>query len=130
MTPEKDKALCDKYPLIFAERHMDPHDTCMCWGLDCGDGWYDLIDLLCGQLQSMTDNNPHAPDRFPQVVAVQVKEKYGGLRFYVRNASDYQDGMIQMAEAVAYKTCDVCGKAGKPNDGGWIKTRCSDHEDL
>ena len=52
-------------------------ETCMCWGIDTGDGWYDLIDTLCGLLQFNTDRN-----RCPQVEATQVKEKYGTLSFY------------------------------------------------
>ena len=49
----------------------------MCWGFSCGDGWYLLIDRLCSSLQWDTDTN-----KYPQVVATQVKEKYGTLRFY------------------------------------------------
>lgn len=126
MSPDKDKALCKKYPLIFAERHRSMQETAMCWGFDCGDGWYDLIDALCGRLQSMTDYNPNN-DRFPQIVATQVKEKYGSLRFYVRTASDYQDGVIDMAESMSYHICEVCSAPGTPNKEGWIRTTCAAH---
>lgn len=105
---------------------MPMQETAMCWGLDCDDGWYDLIDALCERLQSMTDYNPNN-DRFPQIVATQVKEKFGGLRFYVRAASDYQDGLISMAESLSYHICEVCGNPGKPNKSGWIRTTCATH---
>lgn len=126
MSPDKDKALCEKYPKIFADRHGDMRSTAMCWGFDCGDGWYDLIDVLCAHLQAMTDNNPNN-DRFPQIVAAQVKEKFGGLRFYVSASSDYQDGAISMAESMSYHICEVCGNPGKPNNRGWIRTTCAAH---
>jgi hypothetical protein len=29
---ELDELLCQRYPLIFAERHLSQMQTCMCWG--------------------------------------------------------------------------------------------------
>lgn len=125
MRHELDEALCAKYPKIFANRHGDMRTTAMCWGFDCGDGWYTLIDQLCGKLQSMTDYNSHAPDRFPQIVASQIKEKYGGLRFYVEGASDWQDGVISFAEYLSESTCEVCGNPGAiDHDSSWLSCRC------
>ena len=46
MRQELDDSLCRRYPKIFATRHRDPAKTCMTWGLECGDGWFDLIDRL------------------------------------------------------------------------------------
>lgn len=123
MSPDKDKALCAKYPKIFANRYADMRTTAMCWGFECGDGWYALIDALCARLQSMTDWNPNNA-RFPQVIATQVKEKYGGLRFYTEGCSEYQDGMIHMICALSERTCEVCGAPGKTQDDGWIRTLC------
>ena len=57
MRKELDEKLCAKYPKIFADRHGDMRTTAMCWGFECGDGWYWLIDSLCSNLQWNTDNN-------------------------------------------------------------------------
>lgn len=130
MSPELDKQLCEKYPKIFANRYGDMRETCMCWGIECGDGWYDLLDHLCANLQWNTDKNNYYKDGaapYPQVVATQVKEKFGGLRFYVENATDAQYAVISFAESLSYHMCDVCGAKGKPNSEGWIKTRCDEH---
>ena len=62
----------------------------------------------------------------PQVEATQVKEKYGGLCFYVNNYNDVIDAYISFAESMSYCVCEKCGKSGKPNDGGWIITLCDD----
>lgn len=129
MSPELDKKLCEKYPKIFANRNGPPEQTAMCWGFECGDGWYNLIDKLCDWLQFNTDSNNHLPKYANQVVAVQVKEKFGGLRFYVDGASDVQDAAISFAESMSYRICDVCGAPGKPNGSGWIRTRCEEHRD-
>ena len=50
MKKELDEALCAKYPLIFRDRHENMQVTCMCWGFEHGDGWYNIIDVLCGLL--------------------------------------------------------------------------------
>lgn len=112
----------------------------MCWGIDTGDGWYDLIDTLCANVQHHVDwlvkKQQFAIDRGEikpedvvleedmQVVASQVKEKFGGLRFYVNAADDTVRGMIDMAESMSYKICETCGNPGRPNKAGWIVTLC------
>jgi len=67
------------------------------------------------------------PETVRQVVAVQVKEKFGGLRFYYSGGDQYIEGMVNLAENLAERTCDVCGAPGKLREGGWIVTRCDEH---
>lgn len=55
MKNELDNELCKKYPKLFVERHMDASQTCMCWGFECSDGWYNIIRILCGNIQSHID---------------------------------------------------------------------------
>ncbi len=124
MKKELDALLCQRYPRIFAERELSMKETAMCWGFSCGDGWFELIDALCERLQFWTDHN-HAP----QVVACQVKEKWGALKFYPRGeASAEQWGMIRMAEAMSARICDQCGKPGKTLVHESLHmTRCLEH---
>ena len=64
----------------------------------------------------------------PYVEIVQVKEKFGGLRFYINGGDDYIDGMIDLAETMSYKTCETCGSTknvGRTTKG-WISTICKD----
>lgn len=68
-------------------------------------------------------------DKVPQVVAVQVKEKFGTLRFYYNGGNRYIDGLVSMAESMSAVTCEVCGNQGKSTGGGWIKTVCVNHVD-
>ena len=128
MTPDKDKALCEKYPKIFRDRNASMRVTAMCWGFSCGDGWYDLIDtlLLCieGNLK---------PE---QVVYIsQIKEKFGTLRFYGHGGDDKIRAMIEFAESFSSKICEQCGSPGKTKGRGWYYTACAahtkegDHED-
>jgi hypothetical protein len=63
----------------------------------------------------------------PEVVATQVKEKYGTLRFYYNGGDEYISGAVSMAEYMSARTCEVCGSAGKTLGGGWIRTLCKTH---
>ena len=55
MNQELDAALCAKYPKMFVNRNKSMQETCMCWGFDHGDGWYNIIDQLCGNIQHHID---------------------------------------------------------------------------
>lgn len=191
MSPELDKKLVETYPKIFANRYGDMKTTAMCWGFDCGDGWYWLIDALCSNLQWNTDNNNKQyviknkflrkflpflyntlqklpgkynlkrkkqinplviirsfllglvfewrrsreftyieSGRYPQVVASQVKEKFGGLRFYVEGASNVQHAVINWTESLSYRTCENCGSTKNiGSTQGWYKTLCEECHD-
>ena len=60
-------------------------------------------------------------------VAVQVKEKFGGLRFYVQAATDKHYNYISFAESMSYRTCEECGSPGKRYTDGWHTTLCDIH---
>lgn len=114
------KMLYDKYPKLFIQKDNDMRTTCMCWGFECGDGWFWLIDQLCGSIQSYIDCNNKE-----QVEVTQVKEKFGTLSFYIDGADDWVYGMIAFAESMSASICEVCGSTdGVTQTDGWIKTLC------
>jgi hypothetical protein len=120
MKKELQDTLFNKYPKIFRQRTLPMAETAMCWGIDTGDGWYKIIDLLCELLQWDIDNN-----NYPQIEAVQVKEKFGGLRFYTNWKNDQQSGMIKYAEQLSNYVCEDCGTMeGVTQTKGWIVTLC------
>jgi hypothetical protein len=65
----------------------------------------------------------------PWIRVEQIKEKFGGLRFYYQGGDEAISGMVTMAECWAYRTCEQCGNKGKQREGGWIRTLCRTHED-
>lgn len=127
MREELDKQLCEDYPKIFANRHKNMTETAMCWGFDHGDGWYDILDIACSLIQQHIDWKNRNEEKVSQVVADQVKEKFGTLRFYVSGGDDYTNGIIRMAEAMTAMTCEICGKPGEFRGRSWFYTACDEH---
>jgi hypothetical protein len=123
-----------KYPKILTQDGVEVY-------LDVDDGWYDILDSLCNQIQDHIDwkngegeyakykTNPNRKEDFPvpQLVAEQIKEKFSTLRFYAYGGDEKIAGMIAMAECFTARVCEVCGSPGKRTKGGWIKTLCKKH---
>jgi predicted NAD-dependent protein-ADP-ribosyltransferase YbiA (DUF1768 family) len=77
----KDKydLLMEKYPILFCQRNKSQMETCMCWGICAGEGWYESLDELCNSLEEL---NCKFKIYGLRIQADQVKSKYAGLRFY------------------------------------------------
>jgi len=175
MRQELAETLCKKYPRIFRDRNADMSQTLMCWGFEHGDGWYNIINALCGNIQDHIDwkrrqraralkmnrkikkaielnsvepiinlfngdwwvdrceeivrekKYDDVPEKVHHVTAIQVKEKFGTLRFYYSGGDDAVRGMVSMAESMSACTCEECSIPGKVRHGGWIRTLCDEH---
>lgn len=98
-------------------------------GFAVGKGWYPILEILCSNIQHHLDWREKQGNAIPQVIVEQIKEKFGGLRFYYQGGDDEISGMVRMAEAWADVACEDCGAVGKRRSGGWIRTLCDKHED-
>lgn len=175
MKSELQEKLFSKYPKIFGDRTKPKTETCMCWGIETGCGWYDLIDVLCealtytystsvkvdeedGKRLGIQPYEIEDKDSYffqvepPQVIATQVKEKYGTLRFYHRvefnkditdlletekypelqktvdRYNNYIDGIIHFADVASARTCETTGQPGEMHvSAGWYKTLNKDY---
>jgi len=133
MKQEYDTYLCTTFPKMFVNRYKPMTETTMCWGFDCGDGWYNIIRVLCSNIQHHIDwrnrKNELDPNQpiVPQVTVDQVKEKFGTLRFYCTGGDDYIDGLVSMAESMSSVICEVCGNSGSTLGRGWLTTLCEKH---
>lgn len=125
MSPDLDELLVKRYPAIFQNRFGDMRETAMCWGFDCGDGWFDLIDSLCMQITHHLKYN--AESDTPPFVCDQVKEKYGTLRFYGHGGDKKIWAFVWFAESYSGRICETCGKPGKIRGSGWYYTACDEH---
>jgi hypothetical protein len=97
-------------------------------GFAVGPGWWPILESLCTNIQHHIDWKNKKEEVVPQVTVEQIKEKFGGLRFYYQGGDDTVYGLVRMAESWADQTCEECGKPGTSRNGGWIKTLCDEHE--
>lgn len=93
--------------------------------VECDPGWKGLYEPLIALCNLWN------------IEVAQVKEKFGGLRFYIGSVDSRLNDLIRAAEAASYKVCEMCGFSGgewkdgiyKPlvtTEGKWRKTLCKD----
>ena len=124
MDQKQTQKLLNRYPKIFGlatqkQRSKEPFALFL---FECGNGWFELIwDLALNIQQHIDSTGCH------QVVAVQVKEKFGALRFYIGAADDHIHALIDAAEQQSEFICETCGKPGTNKATyGWFRTECND----
>ena len=109
MNPELEAKIHSAAPLLWRE------ETC----IECRDGWFDLLMDLSTALEALGED----------IEVVQVKEKYGTLRFYINGGTAKADELISAAEARSSVTCDICGAEGTLDTSRhWRSTRCEKHQ--
>lgn len=96
-----------------------------------GEGWRPLVETLLDRIAEALRQRASGSLRI-----VEIAEKYGGIRidFAARNLPEIVLNAVQeaidLAEARAECTCDVCGAVGGLRDlDGWFATRCDAHAD-
>ena len=117
MKTELAHQITEKYPDMFYEERRGKRKPTMHNNIIyCGDGWFNILMKLCEELHAMR----------PKVM--QIKEKFGGLRFYASFPKDYSEqgwGEIRKAEAQAIETCEQCGEPGELRiHNGWRYVNC------
>lgn len=139
---QRDLLLKEKYPKILKNLGGSPQETCMSWehgGIAIGDGWLPLLEKVFAFCQFNHDKNG-----YPQLVADQVKEKFGTLRFYYHfeecdsenavwgtkynRTDEYLEGAIEFATHLTAEICEYCGKPSKVHGKHWRTTECKDCE--
>jgi len=90
---------------------------------ECSDGWFSLIDRLCSTIQYYVDISGEN-----QPTALQLKEKFGALRFYLDEADTTIQDLVHAYEGISRCVCEDCGNKGKIRKGGWLKVRCDECE--
>lgn len=63
MNPKLEAQLVSKYPILYSQRDLSMQETCMCWGFECGDGWFKLIDELSAGLEDVNRRILRRKDR-------------------------------------------------------------------
>jgi hypothetical protein len=102
------------------------------YGLECGTGWKGIVDHTHEKLKYID----------PDYKITQIKEKFGGLRYYFDTslyygsiAHEIMDDIVKSAEYEASNTCEICGtsKYGAEVETrverGWYYTYCKECSD-
>jgi hypothetical protein len=128
----------DEFEKHLKETYPEMYQNVYC-GIYIDKGWFNLVDALSRSIYNYVKSNHTTYDilsaknsetdyekvEYPSVV--QIKEKFGDLRFYVDGSNRYVDGMIDMAEQMSIHICEVCGNPGEKRDTNWIKVLCDEH---
>jgi hypothetical protein len=88
-----------------------------CGFMSIGEGWYQLVKDCIAELIAIGWNKE----------ICQIKEKFGGLRFYTNEMPEGGFEIISKYEALSIFTCEKCGQPGMMRRGGWIVTLCDEH---
>ena len=85
------------------------------------EGWYEIVTNIIDELLSLGWNKRIA----------QVKEKFGGLRFYVETDDIPEGGwdVIDKYEKKSRSICEKCGGEGVLRSGKWLRTLCDEHSE-
>lgn len=130
MTDEHSNELYNIGKILYKEKDWPMDKTCMCWGFECPDTWFSLLKELTIKLEDI--NNQYKNDL--EIIAHQVKTKFGSLRFYydiVYKSEDIQidisnlvDNYINEAEEKSWNICCKCNEPATLTSIGWIDRYC------
>ena len=123
MRKELEQKLVERWPTWFNTKGDFRH-TGMTLGFRHDDGWFDIIWRLCENLEPLVAVFEQATGCKFEVL--QVKEKFGGLRFYANHVNDAIRERIYTAQGESLRTCEICGQPGRLRESRWIKTLCEE----
>ncbi|UBF28542.1 hypothetical protein K9N68_12075 [Kovacikia minuta CCNUW1] len=122
MNADHTNQLFEDFPALYWGRHLPVTENLMSFGFCCGDGWFELLYSLSQQIQNYNLQHPEIP-----VIAIQVKEKFGGLRFYVDQSVLEIEAAIAEAELKSLQICEITGRPGRLHRrNGYYQTVCSE----
>jgi hypothetical protein len=125
-----EKSLVKKYPSMFSYYRKDPYSW-LYYGVECYNGWYYLIDTTLEKIYThIRDTYPKSYDQYK---IHQIKTKFGGLRIYLECYDDVINELINNAEIISLKTCEMCGSTDESvsqNKDGWVYTKCNMCKDI
>ena len=103
------------------ESDTEPKYPYALFGVECGDGWKRLYLPITKYIENY--NNEHEDKK---IEILQIKEKFGGLRYYCNFYTEELREMIDKAEEESFNVCEICGKhIDKPIIvNHWIYAEC------
>ncbi len=109
MNIENTARLYERFDHLYRGRHLPATQNSMCYGFDCGDGWFRLIWELSEQIEVYGQQHFEASN----LMAVQVKQKLGELRFYTEPKIWNVEYLIEATRLRSLQTCELTGAVGE-----------------
>ena len=88
MKRELDELLCKKYPAMMVNREKSMRETCMCWGFECGDGWFQILNQLMGNIQHHIDWRLRQREVAIKMREIAVQLKAGNNELFDQDMKD------------------------------------------
>jgi hypothetical protein len=123
MKLSRQKELADRFPSMLVLMREESESAPR---IQTPVGWNSLVEAMLEQLAQSSEN-----EGSPALVIAQLKEKMAGLCVYFQEPGPdaFQQGIVALARALSYRTCDVCGAPGAVNKvtRHWLGVRCEAH---
>jgi hypothetical protein len=87
MKQDLEEQLYNKYPKLFKQRNLPMTQTCMCWGCEHGDGWYNILDRMCSLIQAhinQTRNSVYYVQKYNRILRQAINGNDRNLRFHYK----------------------------------------------
>ena len=108
------------WPQVYGSVYPPSTTSFLSEGFQCGPGWYPLIERLSADIAAILDEMPLEAFR-----VLQVKQKFGGLRFRVTGSNERILNRIAQAQVEAAHTCEGCGRTSRIRSiDMWLTTGC------
>jgi hypothetical protein len=98
MKNELEEMLIKKYPKLFAETKLPASQSCMAFGIECSDGWFPIINSMCGLIQNhitQTRKNIASIRKFNRILRQAIGGNSTNLKYYFKNHLGYNDQQIE-----------------------------------
>ncbi|WP_439598761.1 hypothetical protein [Falsiroseomonas sp.] len=101
-----EQLLFQRYPALYVRRHLPLTESLMAQGFTHGDGWFAIVDVL----SNLGRQDVQRTDRY--LIATQVKQKFGELRFRMKDLDDYMHSAWVMGERYSLCVSEFSGRPG------------------
>lgn len=128
MNQDNTARLFERFDHLYRGQHLPDTQNLMCYGFDCGNGWFDLVWQLSEQIEAYCQTHPEVTD----LIVMQVKQKFWELRFYTQPKVWDVEYLIEAARVRSLQTCKLTGAPGSlcrfQTEGYWgySQTLCPD----
>jgi hypothetical protein len=98
MKQELEEQLYNKYPKLFIETKLPPTQSCMYFGIECGSGWFDIVDRMCSLIQHHINETRRSAvyvKRYNRALKQAIGGNDRNLRFFYGNRLGHKEQSVE-----------------------------------